>query len=181
MKEAIEQLQKLVPWAADLPMVPKIIVTVILILIPSLLLVLIWTPTEARRIELSKDKIKDILQLCYRRSIFTRTHAQLNIDAMFGSIDDCRSEIQRIIPAVESSQLQQIASNVLASLDLIMRYKDNPDFEKIDEYKLEALRNLGQLSRKTGLAYEIIPNLELRTDIYFSQGEADRPPGNDRE
>ena len=64
-------MQDIVPWLTALPLVPKLIVSVLIVGAALLLLVLIWTAPP-------DDAIKTILLGCYRRALFTRMHAQLN-------------------------------------------------------------------------------------------------------
>lgn len=46
MKDFVEVLQKLLPWAAGLPLAPKIVISVIIFSCATLLLLLIWAPTQ---------------------------------------------------------------------------------------------------------------------------------------
>ena len=45
MKNFIEGLQKLLPWLAGLPVTPKIVISVIILLAATFILLLIWSPT----------------------------------------------------------------------------------------------------------------------------------------
>lgn len=171
--EAIKQLQEFVPWMSGLPFVPKIIVSTIIVLCSSLILVLVWTPPPGLS-ESDRKTVGGILKNCYRRSLFTRTHAQTSHDAMVASIAECRKFLQRQVPDIESAQLQQLASNLLATLDNIERFKENEDPAQIDPQKLEALRLLSALSKKTGIPYSVPKT--LIEDAYFSKEEADQPP-----
>jgi len=61
--ELIEGLQKLLPWAANLPIVPKIILSVILILFILLVLLLIWYPISPHQAKDLAQELQEIGQL----------------------------------------------------------------------------------------------------------------------
>ncbi len=44
--------------------------------------------------EVAKEQIRKVLSTCNRRAVYTRVHAQLDPDAMFRSLDACRSRLQ---------------------------------------------------------------------------------------
>jgi hypothetical protein len=129
----------------------------------------------------STDAIRRILAGCYKRSLFTRTHAQLSLDAMFDSISNCRKLVQSETPEVSDPELAQALANVLAALDGIERthtfFKPSEpiDVNKIDQLKLQALRNLKHLSRVTKIQYAI-PDSRLTEEVFFSKEDADKPP-----
>jgi hypothetical protein len=129
----------------------------------------------------STDAIRRVLAGCYKRSLFTRTHAQLSLDAMFDSISSCRKLVESETPEVSDPELAQALANVLGALDGIERIHvfTNPsepiDVNKIDQLKLQALRNLMLLSRITKIQYAI-PNGRLTEEVFFSKEDADKPP-----
>ena len=83
-----------VQWLAKLPPLPKGIVSTLIVGAAAFVLVLIWTtPPEV--------VVKTILADCYRRALFTRTHAQMDRDAMFVSIGKCREVLQERIPYIQ--------------------------------------------------------------------------------
>ncbi len=173
--ELIEQLQKLAPWAADLPVLPKVILSLIIAGVAALFLAVIWTtPTTTQKQSL--DAVKEILAGCYRRAVFTRTHAQMDHEAMFSSIKECRQLVQSKAPSVASAELSQHVATLLTAFEAIEREHGNQawDFSRIDGYKLEALRRLTLLSRLTGLPYVLPEN--LTDEVFFSKHEADLPP-----
>jgi len=173
--ELIDQLQKIVPWAVELPLVPKILLSLVIACAATLLLSVIWTtPTIQEKQYVSAVKI--ILKGCYRRAVFTRTHAQMNHEAMFSSITECRELVQRQIPEVTGSSMAQPAADLVASLESIEREKSKEpwDFQRIDSYKLESIRRLSLLSQFVGAPYTIPIN--LTEEVFFSKEEADLPP-----
>lgn len=173
--EIIENLQKLAPWAADQPIYTKIVLSILIAGIAALFLTIIWT-TPSTKVKESIAAVNSLLQGCYKRAVYTRTHAQMSHDAMFISIQNCRKLVQNQIPNISNAEHNQRASNILAALEGIEREQKNKpwDFEKIDKYKLEALRGFKELARATGVPFSV-PN-ELMEDAYFSQDEADAPP-----
>jgi len=124
----------------------------------------------------SIESVRAILEGCYRRAVFTRTHAQMDHDAMFASITECRKLVQSKVPSVSDSRLSQSAADLISALEGIEREKDKTpwDFSRIDRYKLEVLRRLTLLSRLTGISYTIPTN--LTEEVFFSKTEADLPP-----
>ena len=59
--ELIEGLQKLLPWATNLPIVPKIVLSVILVLFTVLILLLIWYPISPH--QKTKDLPQELLEI----------------------------------------------------------------------------------------------------------------------
>ena len=91
------------------------------------------------------------------------------------------SLVQSEAPKVSPPDLSQSVANILGALDQIARLGNkgpanlaSEDFEQIDRWKLEALRDLRILSRKTGAPYPI-PEY-LTDEVFFSREEADGPP-----
>ena len=129
----------------------------------------------------STDAIRKILAGCYKRSLFTRTHAQLSFDAMFDSISNCRKLVQSETPEVSDPEMAQALANLLGALDGIERIhtlskpSEPIDVNKIDQLKLQALRNLRLLSRITKIQYAI-PDSRLTEEVFFSKDDADKPP-----
>lgn len=173
--ELVDQLQKLAPWAADLPVVPRIILSILIASVAALFLAFIWSiPGTAEK--KSIEAVRVILEGCYRRAVFTRTHAQMDHNAMFASITECRELVQSKVPAVSSSNLNQPTADLVSALEGIEREKAREpwDFSRIDAYKLEALKRFTLLSRLTGVPYTLPTN--LTEEIFFSKKEADLPP-----
>lgn len=173
--ELIEQLQKLVPWAVELQPVPKTILSVVLAGLTALILTVIWTtPTEIEKQSIAA--VEKILKGCYRRAVFTRTHAQMSHEAMFSSISECRQLVQIQVPEVRTPSMAQPAADLISALEGIEKEKTKLpwDFSKIDLYKLETLKRLTLLSKISGATYTIPKN--LTEDTFFSKEEADLPP-----
>lgn len=173
--ELVEQLQKLIPWAAGLPLVPKMLVSLVIASVAALLLAVIWTTPSQEEVK-SLEVVKTIVKDCYRRAVFTRTHAQMSHEAMFSSIAECRGRVQKLAPEVNSPELSQMTADLISALEGIERQNNNQqlDFKKIDFYKLEALRRLTSLAGVVQVGYTIPTN--LTEDVFFSKEEADMPP-----
>lgn len=173
--ELVEQLQKLAPWAADLPLAPKIILSLLIAGVAALFLTVIWsTPSAVEK--KSVEAVRSILDGCYRRAVFTRTHAQMDHNAMFASITECRAIVQSKVPVIARTDLRQTTADLISALEGIEREKTREpwDFSRIDAYKLEALKRFTLLSRLTGVPYTLPTN--LTEEIFFSKQEADLPP-----
>lgn len=128
------------------------------------------------------DIIQQMLEGCYRRSVFTRTHAQIDIDAMFASLADCSRLVRSTVPRVQDSTLKQHVANATGALDGIERIHNEIKaaatgsdwFQRIDAYKLEILRQFTVLAKSVELTFPIPVN--LLEDCYFTKEEADEPP-----
>jgi hypothetical protein len=89
--DAVNVLQQVVPWLAGLPILQRVIATIIIVGLVTLLLLVIWTPPP-------DQAVSTILSDCHRRALFTRMHAQLSEEAVFSSIEKCRETLQVQIP-----------------------------------------------------------------------------------
>jgi len=173
--ELVDQLQKLAPWAADLPAAAKIVLSLLIVGVAALFLIVMWsTPSTIEK--KSVEAVSLILEGCYRRAVFTRTHAQMDHNAMFASITECRKLVQSKVPAVTNTNLRQPTADLISALEGIEREETKKpwDFSRIDAYKLEALKRFTLLSRLTGVPYTLPTN--LTEEIFFSKQEADLPP-----
>ena len=126
------------------------------------------------------DGVRELLERCYRRALFTRTHAQMNIDAMFDSIEECRGLVQRTIPKISDPNLQQTAIDLLAILGRIVDHREHDsgplDLSKIDQLKLGALNAFQSLAAAKGVRYALPRPGSLGESVYFTQEEAVHPP-----
>jgi hypothetical protein len=90
----IKELQEALPFFVNLPPVPKVILSAVLLGLTAFILALIWTPPPPP----PDTAVTEILNKCYRRALFTRMHAQQSLPAMYASIDQCREAVQIGIP-----------------------------------------------------------------------------------
>jgi hypothetical protein len=169
--EWIKGMQEVVPWLAALPLLPKAIISAVIIGIAAFVLAVIWTPP-------AEAAVKTILTDCYRRALFTRMHAQLNVDAMFASIDQCRETLQKNIPNIHRKELQNTAVELLATVEQIERRKPIQGFDDIiaiNRLKLAALHSFRALASATHGSYPLPESGKLGEAAYFTQQEADAP------
>jgi hypothetical protein len=80
--------------------------------------------TPSVREKQSLESVRAILEGCYRRAVFTRTTAQMNHEAMFASITECRELVQSKVPSVSDSRLSQSAADLISAFEGIEREKD---------------------------------------------------------
>jgi hypothetical protein len=120
----------------------------------------------------SVDRIREVLAACYRRAIFTRTHSQLNLNAMFDSLANCRSILQRVVAFVEPESLQQLVVQIIGDLDYIERHKKK--HQLIDTAKLKIIAALLQLSKAANVSY-ILP-ASLTEELFRKREDADGGP-----
>jgi hypothetical protein len=138
---------------------------------------------ERGKIEQSypEKPIRDVLSACYRRAVFTRYHAQLNHGAMFESLSECRSQLQRLIAYVEPEEQQRLVAGVIAELDLIERCHQQ-DFTwqglgtmgTIDGAKLRIIHSLAKLAQNARISF-VLP-ASVTEELFFSREEADSAP-----
>jgi hypothetical protein len=167
----IKGVQEVAPWLTSLPLVPKTIISVLIVGAAAFVLVLIWTPPP-------EIAVKAILADCYRRALFTRMHAQINTDAMFASIGRCREILQKKIPEIHRKDLQDTAVELLATVEQIERRKPiqgSNDIEQINKLKLAALHSFRVLATATGGRYPLPERGKLGEAAYFTKEEADAP------
>jgi hypothetical protein len=122
--------------------------------------------------------IKTILDDCYRRALFTRMHAQQDVDAMFASIDQCRISVQKNIPGIHRKDLQDTAVELLATVEQIERRKPirgPDDVSAINKLKLAALHLFRVLAKATDRSYPLPETGKLGEAAFFTQQEADAP------
>jgi hypothetical protein len=125
----------------------------------------------------SVEAIRKILSACYRRAIFTRTHAQLDIGAMYRSIAEAIGAVQSQIMNISSPDMQQTAASIVGELDSILHQQTASfqDAAKIDESKLRILQAMTKLAKESGLPFRI-PEGRLTEEVFFSDKEANREP-----
>lgn len=161
-----------VPWLSGLPLIPKSIVSVLIVGVATFLLVVIWMPSP-------DTALQSIVDGCYRRAVFTRMHAQLNADAMFASIGRCRETLQKHIPAVKANASQALALELLAAMEAIERrnpIQSDNDKNEVNKLKLSALGAFRQLASTSGKSYPLPAVGKLGESAYFTEQEADAAP-----
>jgi hypothetical protein len=167
----IKGMQEVVPWLTALPLIPKAIVSSLIIVAAAFFLALIWTPPP-------EVAVKAVLADCYRRALFTRMHAQMDVAAMFASIGQCREALQKRIPEIRRKNLQDTAVELLATVEQIERrnpIRGTDDFAAINQFKLAALHSFRVLANATGGRYPLPETGKLAEAAYFTQQEADAP------
>jgi hypothetical protein len=164
----IKNLQSILPVLTGLPFPQKLIASALIIGAVTLLLVVIWTPQPDKA-------VTTILKDCYKRALFTRMHAQINVDAMFASIEKCRETIQNQIPEIGDKALQSDATELLAAVEGIERLKNNPQSDPINKLKLAALHFFRKLAIANGGSYPLPQSDKLGEAVYFDEKEAEAP------
>jgi hypothetical protein len=128
--------------------------------------------TEQQRSRVTVDKIREVLALCYRRAVFTRFHAQLSAEAMFASLAECRSNLQRLVVFIEPENLQKMVATIISELDYIERNRTR--VENINAAKVHIIGLLLQLSRAAAIPFALPPS--VTEEVFFTQAEADAAP-----
>src|SRR4051812_43725726 len=166
----LKGVQEAIPWLAGLRLLPKSIITALIVGAATFVLVLIWTPPP-------EVAVAAILKDCYRRALFTRMHAQINVDAMFSSIRECRIAIQKRIPEIRSERLRDISMGLLETVEQIERAKEQQGYnaDEVNKLKLGALHRFRELAKLTGGSYALPKEGRLGEGAYFKAEEADAP------
>jgi len=126
--------------------------------------------------------VEAVLSICYRRSIFTRFHAQLSHDAMFESMSDCRVALQKEIVFVRPAAAQQLVAGIIAELDLIERVRQDKftwhglgTMGMVDGAKLRIMAALRSLAQIASIPFEL-PTSVIE-DVFWTREDADAVPG----
>lgn len=137
--------------------------------------------SKAGTVRLSKAKIREALSICYRRAIFTRYHAQMNHEAMFASLAECRIALQKIVVHVTPLECHRLVAGLIGELDLIERvqaagftWQGSGTAATVDGSKLRIIHALLELARCAKLDFEL-PH-SLTEEIIFTPDEANSPP-----
>jgi len=167
----LKDIQELAPWLAELSLPQKLLISVIVISVAAFFLAMVWVKPPP------DGATQAILSGCYRRALFTRTHRETDLNAMFSSISACRQIVQTNIPNMKHKKEQAIAVQLLAQLDGIERIEPRSirDYPKIDAMKLQALHNFRELVNLSGGSYALPEMGKLGFAFYFTQEEADEP------
>jgi hypothetical protein len=148
-------------------------------------------PASAAKVELqrqlsqaAKDQIREVLAACYRRAIFARMHAQMNPDAMFSSLRECRVELQKKIMFIEPEPAQRLVAGIIAELDFIERRKSEMLSGGYDAYwglapqvnsaKIRIITALLELSKLAGISF-VMPS-SITEEVFFTEQDATAPP-----
>lgn len=127
----------------------------------------------------SVDAVRKLLQICYRRAIFTKTHNEIGWEAMFASLDECRSSLQRNFMSITSETAQQLVARIIGELDFIERFKsrkwgDDDVVCVIDAAKLSIIQALSQLAKLSQIPF-VLPT-SLSHDVFWTKEDADNFP-----
>lgn len=80
----------------------------------------------------SVKAVQKILSLSYRRAVFTPFDAEIDTQAMFKSLKDCRIALQRNIVYISSKEAQTVVSEIIGELDLIERLNGQAFINKLN-------------------------------------------------
>ena len=150
--------------------------------VAKLLMQKLGPPPEKRAVEPGEAMgVEEVLSTLYRRSIFTRFHAQLSAEAMFASMSDCRVALQKQIVFVRPREAQRLVASIIAELDLVERAGQRlftgeiPDMMRaVDGAKLRIIAAMGVLARLSGTPLEL-PALPTE-ELFWTLEDADAPP-----
>ena len=132
-------------------------------------------------------KVREIIEVCYRRAIFTKMDSEIRLSAMFKSLQECMRTVQIVVPSIRDQSLQYLALQIEKHLDELERigrdYTDDDSWsfklspterQRIDEIKLGIINTLLELRRKAGIAITLPTTLEF--DHFYSVNDASQKP-----
>jgi Effector-associated domain 11 len=125
----------------------------------------------------SRNKIKEVLSLCYKRAIFTRLHAQLSLEAMIESLIDTRIQLQKKVIGIEPKKARELVVQIISEIDYIERLFEeglDKNWERINPAKLRIIASLISLSQIIEYEFEIPTSLS--ENVFFTKEEADLKP-----
>jgi len=150
----------------------------------SLLLTKLGAPinSDHKEASISVDRIREVLAACYRRAVFARMHAQMNWNAMFESLAECRVALQKVIVFVEPAEFQRLVAGIIGELDFIERRRraiseardSRAEEFQIDGAKLRIIATLLKLRDAAGISFEMPPS--VTEEVFFSASEASEQP-----
>lgn len=131
---------------------------------------------KALRIKKSKSSIKLVMQICFRRAIFTSMEEEINSKKMFESISECISQLNKILPSIHDGGLSQFVKSIIRDLNSIDKYSQNNfasytfAFNKIEKIEIDALKlriinNLHHLNYVYGAHVDIPDDIGLEYDL----------------
>lgn len=126
--------------------------------------------------------VKKVLRACYRRAIFARFQAQMSHVAMFNSLAECRTTLQKLVVLVQPESSQRLVAGIIGDLDLIERrresvlsYRDfRSDEELINSAKLRIIRAL--LDLRDAAAISLPLPTSVTDEMFWSERDASRKP-----
>jgi pimeloyl-ACP methyl ester carboxylesterase len=126
------------------------------------------------------EAVNTILSGCYRRALFTQTQRELDIRAMFDSIDKCRIIVQTQSPHIRRKESQGEATELLAVLTGIEALRSRTlATEPINKLKLVALESFRKLAEgTTGVSYSLPVKGKLSGTIFGLDLNAANDPLN---
>ena len=129
--------------------------------------------------------VREILEACFRRAIYTRMDSEIKLQAMYDSIGAALGIVQRITPRLRDQALQFACGEIITALDEIERtqlrsrgvhsFNLSPDVRsEIDQNKQRVVRLLLELRRAAAIPMQL--PFALQTDHFFGADEANEPP-----
>jgi hypothetical protein len=125
--------------------------------------------------------VEEVLSILYRRSIFTRFHAQLSTEAMFASMSNCLVALQKQIVFVRPREAQQLVASIIAELDLAERVSKKEftweglgSMGTVDGVKLRIIAAMRTLAKMSGTPLELPTSTTEET--FWGPEDADAAP-----
>jgi len=113
--------------------------------------------------------IQKVMEICFRRAIFTSMDDEISTQKMFRSIEDCIGLLNKFLPQIRIPEISQYVKKITSDLDEIDRYSSNGrdytclfseiDRKTIDSIKLKIIDVLHYLN------YQFATKIDIPDDI----------------
>jgi hypothetical protein len=89
--------------------------------------------------------VREIMESCFRRAIFTSMDNEISTEAMFKSIRSCIRELNRSLPKIQDGELSQYIKSVVRVLNEIDKFSSKKisvtmNFDEADKYEIDSLK-----------------------------------------
>ena len=133
--------------------------------------------------EKDRQLARNVIEACFRRSIYSRMASEISLRAMYDSIGKAIAAMQRLTPRIDNPALQFTCGEIINALDDIDRVRTKSDAQVsnnlqpqlgrlIDDRKQKIVRLLLEIRRAAQIPMQL--PFALNTDDFFSP--ADEPP-----
>lgn len=129
------------------------------------------------------DLGRQVISACFRRAIFSRMDSEINLKAMYDSINNSIGIVNSLIPNIHNQELQFICGQIVSALDRIERTQTSSVSwshnlpvnirEKIDTYKLDVVRLLLEIRRAAKIPMQLPFSLKL--DHFYPDTANEQP------
>ncbi len=126
-----------------------------------------------------------VIQACFRRSIYTRMDSEIHMRSMYDSIGKAIGAVQQLTPQIRDQALQLACGEIISALDDIERTRMHSNAvgshhlpqsvrQQIDLHKQKVVRLLLEIRRVAKIPMQL--PFAIQTDHFWGPEEADEKP-----